>query len=81
MKGIIFCSIILWTISVLHSKSYLVEVDDDAQGNSNQDTAATETPAEEGIDEAADEVDVDDINDDDDETEGILVFFFPFITK
>ena len=82
MKGIIFCSVILiWTISVLHSKSYLVEVDDDAQGNSNQDTAATETPAEEGIDEAADEVDVDDINDDDDETEGILVFFFPFITK
>ena len=79
MKGIIFCSIILiWTISVLHSKSYLVEVDDDAQGNSNQDTAATETPAdqEKGIDE--DEVDVEDINEED---EVILVFFFSFITK
>ena len=66
MKGIIFCPIILiCTISVLHSKSYLVEVDDDAQGNSNQDTAATETPA-----------DVEDINEEDDETQGILVFFF-----
>ena len=77
MKGIIFCLIILiWTISVLHSKSYLVEVDDNHQGDRNQDTAAAETPAdqEEGIDE--DEVDVEDINDDDDETEGILVFFF-----
>ena len=68
MKGIIFCSIfLLWTITVLNSKSYLVEVDDNDQGNSNQDTTETPADQEEGIDEAADEVDVEDINDDDDE--------------
>ena len=57
MKGIIFCSIILiWTITVLHCKSYLVEVDDTAKGNSNQDTTETPADQEEGIDKAADEV-------------------------
>ena len=81
MKGIIFCSIfLLWTITVLNSKSYLVEVDDNDQGNSNQDTAETPADQEEGIDEAADEVGVEDINDDiNDETEGILVLFLSFI--